>query len=110
MACSLPNEMLIEIWSHLDFQTKKNCALVSKEWKKYIRGSARLSSEIYLDKSNRFNLSVDDINSVLSSWPKLQNLMVSDLDLISQVGINLKAHETLEKIVVSLEPFKVHIF
>ena len=106
MACSLtslPKEMLIEIWSYLDFGTQKICARVSKEWMNYIRGTTRLSSEIYLDKWNRFKLSVEDINAVLSSWPKLQTLMVSDLDLISQHGINLKDQESLEKIIVSPE-------
>ena len=105
---SLPKEMLIEIWSHLDFDTQKICALVSNEWKKYIRGSTRLSSEIYLDKWNIFKLSVEDINAVLTSWPKLQTLHVSDVDVISQHGINLKAQESLEKIIVSpASPFVI---
>ena len=89
---SLPKEMLIEIWSHLDFETKKVCTRVSKEWKKYIRGSTRLSSEIYLnlDFGSHFGLSVEDINAALSSWPQLKTLHVSNLDSISRPGINLK--------------------
>ncbi len=48
-------------------------------------------------------MSIEDINAVLSSWPKLKILHVSDLDLISQRGINLKAQLSLEKIIVSPE-------
>ena len=94
---SLPEEMLIEIWSYLDFETKKVCTRVSKEWKKYIRGSERLSSEIYLKLEfgsigshfgcPNFGLSVEDINDVLSSWPQLKTLHVSSIDSISRPGI-----------------------
>ena len=96
---SLPKEMWIEIWSLLDFDTtQKICTRVSKEWKKYIRGSTRLSSEIYLNLDSRSDtlqngfelLTVEDINTVISSWPKLKILHVSNLDSISRHGINLK--------------------
>ena len=89
---SLPEEMLIEIWSYLDFETKKVCTRVSKEWKKYIRGSEKLSSEIFLNLEfgSHFGLSVEDINDVLSSWPQLKTLHVANLDSISRPGINLK--------------------
>ena len=89
---SLPKEMWIEIWSNLDFHTlQKICTLVSKDWKKYIRGSTKLSSEgIYLNLDSRrdtlpngFELLKEvDINAVLASWPKLKTLHVSNLDCI----------------------------
>ena len=94
---SLPKEMWIEIWSNLDFHTlQKICTLVSKDWKKYIRGSTRLSSEgIYLNLDSRRDtlpngfelLTVEDINAVLASWPKLKILHVSNIDSISRRGI-----------------------
>ena len=108
---SLPKEMWIEIWSNLDFDTlQKICTLVSKDWKKYIRGSTRLSSEgIYLNLDSRRDtlpngfelLTVEDINAVLSSWPKLKTLHVSNLDSISRLGINTSS---LEKIIVAPKP------
>ena len=114
---SLPKEMWIEIWSNLDFHTlQKICTLVSKDWKKYIRGSTRLSSEgIYLNLDSRRDtlpngfelLTVEDINAVLLSWPKLKTLHVSNLDSISRFGINLidDSHtSSLEKIIVVPKP------
>ena len=89
---SLPKEMWIEIWSNLDFDTQKICTRVSKKWLDEIRGSERLSSEIFLnlDFGSHFGLSVEDINDVLSSWPQLKTLHVANLDSISRPGINLK--------------------
>ena len=114
---SLPKEMWIEIWSNLDFDTlQKICTLVSKDWKKYIRGSTRLSSEgIYLNLDSRRDtlpngfelLTVEDINAVLLSWPKLKTLHVSNLDSISRLGINQNddSHtSSLEKIIVVPKP------
>ena len=120
---SLPREMLIEIWSWLDFESQKTCARVSKDWKNYIRDSTRLSSELGLEVSpspwlrliKTKDLSVEDINAVLSSWPKLKRLHVSPylhtrvhrgtlsyeqcVQSMSRPGINLKAHPCLEKII-----------
>ena len=92
---SLPKEMWIEIWSNLDFDTQKICTRVSKKWLDEIRGSERLSSEIFLNLDfgshfPHFGLSVEDINDVLSSWPQLKTLHVANLDSISRPGINLK--------------------
>ena len=116
---SLPKEMWIEIWSNLDFHTlQKICTLVSKDWKKYIRGSTRLSSEgIYLNLDSRrdtlpngFELLKEvDINAVLASWPKLKTLHVSNLDSISRHGIHLIENDdshtsSLEKIIVAPKP------
>ena len=97
MASSLVEEMWIEIWSKLDFDTlQKICTLVSKDWKRLIRGSTSLSSEMYLNLDSRRDtnengfelLNVEDINGVLWSWPKLKTLYVSNLDSISRAGIN----------------------
>ena len=111
--------MWIEIWSNLDFHTlQKICTLVSKDWKKYIRGSTRLSSEgIYLNLDSRrdtlpngFELLKEvDINAVLASWPKLKTLHVSNLDSISRHGIHLIENDdshtsSLEKIIVAPKP------
>ena len=102
---SLPKEMWIEIWKNLDFDTLKICTRVSKTWLDDIRGSTRLSSEIYLNLGvgtfraerlpylSKFVFSVEDINAVLKSWPKLKTLHVSILDSISRPGINLKYND-----------------
>ena len=91
---SLPKEMWIEIWSNLDFDTQKICTRVSKEWKKNIRGSTRLSSEIFLnlDFGLSGGLSVEDINTVLSSWPQLKTLHVKKLDFWAVVEEPRPAH------------------
>ena len=116
---SLLKEMWIEIWSNLDFDTlQKICTLVSKDWKKYIRGSTRLSSEgIYLNLDSRRDtlpngfelLEVEDVNAVLKSWPTLKTLHVSNLDSISRIfRISIENDDShtssLEKIIVSLKP------
>lgn len=96
---SLPKEMLIKIWSYLDFETQKVCTRVSKKWLDDIRGSTRLSSEMYLNiefKRGSEILSVEDINAVLSRWPHLKTLYVSSLDYISRHGINLKAQPAIK--------------
>ena len=72
---------------------------VSKKWLDDIRGSTRLSSEMYLNIEFRMNseiLSIEDINAVLSRWPNLKTLYVSNLDYISRHGINLKAQQTIK--------------
>ena len=96
---SLPKEMLIEIWSYLDFETQKVCTRVSKKWLDDIRDSTRLSSEMYLNIEFKLDseiLSVEDINAVLSRWPKLRILYVSNLDYISRHGINFKARPKIK--------------
>ena len=73
---SLPTEVWIHIWSFLDFNTLQEiCTLVSKKWLHEIRYSTRLSGEMMLRLSNQ---DVKDINDVLSRWPKLKVLHLSD--------------------------------
>ena len=73
---NLPTEVWILTWSFLDFNTvQKKCTLVSKEWLNGIRNSTRLSGEMILRLKN---LNVKDINDVLSRWPKLKVLQLSD--------------------------------
>ena len=80
----LPTEIWIHIWSFLDFNTlQKICVLVSKEWFRTIRNSARLSGEIILRLENR---NAKDINNVLSLWPKLKVLQLSDCKCESRLG------------------------
>ena len=80
----LPTEIWIHIWSFLDFNTlQKIFILVSKEWFCNIRNSARLSSEIVLRLENRNAI---DINNVLSLWPKLKVLQLSDCKCESRLG------------------------
>ena len=46
----MPEEILIRIWSFLDFDTlQKICVLVSKSWFDKIRNSMKLSGEFYLN-------------------------------------------------------------
>ena len=123
---NLPTEVLIHIWSFLDFNTcQRKCTRVSKEWLYKIRNSTRLSGEMMmrLEKQN-----VKDINNALSRWPKLKVLYLSDCDcnyrscncngsqlckLVSywqkskkfilttdMLGINLTEHALLRKVVV----------
>ena len=73
---NLPTEVWILTWSFLDFNTvQKKCTLVSKKWLNIIRNSTRLSGEMILRLKN---LNVKDINDVLSRWPKLKVLHLSD--------------------------------
>ena len=78
----LPTEIWIHIWSFLDFNTlQKICILVSKEWFCKIRNSATLSGEMILRLENR---NAKDINNVLSLWPKLKVLKLSDCNCESR--------------------------
>ena len=123
---NLPTEVWILTWSFLDFNTvQKKCTLVSKKWLNRIRNSTRLSGEMILRLKN---LNVKDINDVLSRWPKLKVLQLSDCNcnycscncngsrlskLVSHweksnkfglntemFGVNLTKNELLRKIIV----------
>ena len=75
---SLPTEVWIHIWSFVDFDTRQEtCTLVSKGWLYEIRNSTRLSGEMILRLED---LSAKDINNVLSRWPKLKVLHLSDCE------------------------------
>ena len=123
---NLPTEVLIHIWSFLDFNTCQTiCTRVSKEWLYKIRNSTRLSGEMKMTLEMQ---NVKDINDALSRWPKLKVLHLSDCDcnyrscncndsrlckLVSywqkskkfflttdMLGINLTEHALLRKVVV----------
>jgi hypothetical protein len=75
---SLPTEVWVNVWSFVDFDTLQEiCTLVSKGWLYEIRNSARLSGEMILRLEDR---SAKDINNVLSRWPKLKVLHLSDCE------------------------------
>ena len=101
----MPEEILIRIWSFLDFDTlQKICVLVSKSWFDKIRNSMKLSGELKIVRITSWGepetLSIHDINAILSSWKKLKVLRVSNEVDIFQFGINLTTNKFLEKIVV----------
>jgi hypothetical protein len=77
----MPEEILIRIWSFLDFDTlQKICVLVSKPWFDKIRNSMKLSGEMKIQGIQSWGsietLSFQDINSILSNWKKLKVLRV----------------------------------
>ena len=105
----LPKEIWHHIWSFVagDFETlQKSCVAVSKTWFNGIRDSPTLSSEMKIKKGNE-ELSNEDFNGILSKWPKLKILDLSEFKagkiqlLILTNKINLKALPLLEKIVAS---------
>ena len=101
----MPEEILIRIWSFLDFDTlQKICVLVSKSWFDKIRNSMKLSGELKIQWITSWGsaetLSIHDINAILSKWKKLKVLHVSNEVNIFQFGINLTTNKFLEKIVV----------
>ena len=73
-----------------------------------------MSSEIYLNLDSRTDtlqngfelLTIEEINNVLSRWPELKILHVSNLDSISRRGINASSLEKIEKIIVAPKPGK----
>ena len=59
------------------FTLQEICIFVSKEWFWKIRNSERLSGEMILRLEDR---NAKDINHVLSLWPKLKVLQLSDCE------------------------------
>ena len=101
----IPEEILIRIWSFLDFDTiQKICVLVSKSWFDKIRNSMKLSGELKIQCIDQWGSpethSIHDINAILSNWKKLKVLHVSNEVKIFQFGINLTANKFLEMIVI----------
>ena len=103
---ALPKEIWIQIWGCLDFQTlQKMCTRVSKKWFEDIRNSVRLSGKLTLKTCTTSymkidDLTVDDINGILSNWMMLKVLHVPSEIAMAQIGINLNAHTLLRKIIV----------
>jgi hypothetical protein len=106
LVVALPKEIWIQIWGCLDFQTlQKICTRVSKKWFEEIRNSVRLSGKLTLKTCTTPNmkiddLTVDDINGILSNWMMLKVLHVPSEIAMAQIGINLNAHTLLRKIIV----------
>ena len=109
----LPMEIWHQIWSFVDFETlQKICVAVSKTWFNQIRNSATLSSEMKIKtiifKNGRDEkLSDENFNEILSSWPKLKLLDLSEYklekirSLILTKKINLKDLTLLERIIAT---------
>ena len=104
----LPMEIRHMIWSFIDFETlQKSCVAVSKTWFDEIRNSPTLSSEMKIIFKNDHEelMSDEDFNGILSNWPKLKIMDLSEFKfgkiqlLISTNRINLKALPDLEKII-----------
>ena len=85
----LPDEILLEIFSNLDYATlQKKCTSVCKKWKGIIRNEEKISNTLklkypgliypglelpYLLTEKEFYL----LNNIQSSWPKLKTLTCS---------------------------------
>ena len=121
---NLPEEVWIHVWSFLNFKNcQQICTLVCKTWFDQIRNSSALSGELRIFRSQdlrfqeyvkfmssgkieknlifetkKFELE-DNAEAVLSRWPSLKVLYVSNEKEIEKFGTFPK-HEILEKIVV----------
>ena len=99
----LPEEVLIQIWTYLDFKTvQKTCTRVSKSWFEMIRNS-KLSWEMKL--RNTFYYPMDmfglkDFNDMLLHWNSLRLLQFSSEQDFAKFHMCLNSHESLEKIVI----------
>ena len=98
----MPEEVLIEIWSHLDFDTvQKTCTRVSKSWLGMIRNS-KLSWKMKLRDTRLGLLGVTDFNAILSQWEDLRELHFSSKQDFAKFRLSLNSNkpEPLEKIVI----------
>ena len=70
---SLPIEVWILIWRHLDFETlQKTGTLVSKTWFEGIRSDTILSGELTLKLERKEQLGGEEISEILSKWKMLK--------------------------------------
>ena len=70
---SLPLEVWILIWRHLDFETlQKSGTLVSKTWFKGIWSDTILSGELALKLKRKEQLDGEEISDILSKWKMLR--------------------------------------
>ena len=98
----MPEEVLIEIWSHLDFDTlQKTCTRVSNSWLGMIRNS-KLSWKMKLRDTRLGLLGVTDFNAILSQWEDLRELHFSSEQDFAKFRLSLNSNkpEPLEKIVI----------
>ena len=114
----LPMEVWHHIWSFIDFENlQKTCVTVSKTWFNEIRNSPTLSNEMKITKiifknGRNEKLSDEDLNDILSKWPKLKLLDLTEYkvekirSLVLTKKINLKAHTLFERIIAKPNPSK----
>ena len=123
---NLPEEVWRHVWSFLNFNhCQKICTLVSKTWFNQIRNSSVLSGEMRIVRSDyetqnfeefqkfmkcgqieknlvfemkKFELE-DSAEAVLSQWPSLKVLYVSNEKEVEKFG-SFPKHKLLEKIVI----------
>jgi len=96
----MPEEVLIEIWYHLDFDTvQKTCTRVSKSWLGMIRNS-KLSWKMKLRDTRLGLLGVTDFNAILSQWEDLRELHFSSKQDFAKFRLSLNPNKSLEKIVI----------
>ena len=109
----LPEEVLIQIWSYLDFKTvQRSCTRVSKSWLEMIR-SSKLSWKMKLRSTfyypDVFSASTDmlglkDFNDMLLHWNSLRLLQFSSEQDFAKFHMCLNSHKSLEKIVIPNGP------
>jgi len=109
----LPEEVLIQIWSYLDFKTvQRSCTRVSKSWFEMIRNS-KLSWEMKLRNTfyypDVFSASMDiigvkEFNEMLLHWNSLRLLQFSSEQDFAKFHMCLSSHNSLEKIVIPNGP------
>ena len=93
----LPEEVLIQIWSYLDFKTvQRSCTRVSKSWLEMIR-SSKLSWKMKLRSTfyypDVFSPSMDmlgpkDFNEMLLHWNSLGNIHVLRKHIGGREGVS----------------------
>ena len=109
----LPEEVLIQIWSYLDFNTvQRSCTRVSKSWLEMIR-STKLSWKMKLRSTfyypDVFSASMEmlgpkDFNEMLLHWNSLRLLQFSSEKDFAKFHMCLNSHKSLEKIVIPNGP------
>ena len=109
----LPEEVLIQIWTYLDFKTVQNsCTRVSKSWFEMIRNS-KLSWEMKLRNSfyypDVFSDSMDiigvkEFNAMLFHWKNLRLLHFSSETDFDKFCLSLNSHKSLEKVIIPSGP------
>ena len=99
----LPEEVWINIWSYLDFNTvQKICTRVKKSWLEMIRNSKR-SWEMKI-RRHADMLEVRIFDGILSHWMELRVIHFKIEPDFARFGLILKAHRSLEKIVILSGP------
>ena len=103
----LPEEVLIQIWTYLDFKTvQKTCTRVSKSWFEMIRNS-KLSWEMKLRNTFYFSMDiigVKEFNAMLFHWKSLRLLHFSCEADFDKFRLILDSHKSLEKIMIPSGP------